>query len=102
MPSRKHRNTSNSGASRKSTKKPARLAATGSSSQTAPASFDQVFGKGLSPEQVRYRALIQAAEERLQKLLLEQIPANALLRSRHKGKIARERKMIRDLSELLD
>lgn len=43
-----------------------------------------------------------AAEERLQKLTLLPIPRNALLRARHKQKIARERKTIRDLAELLD
>lgn len=83
-------------------KKPARSAATANSSSNAPVSFDQVFGKGLTPEQQRYRDLMAAAEERLQKLLLEPIPANALLRTRHKQKIASQRRQIASLAELLD
>lgn len=102
MSSNRRHNTSKSGASQKSTKKPARLAATGNFSSTAPASFDQVFGKGLTEEQKRYQDLMAAAEDRLQKLLLEPMPANALLRTRHKQKIASQRRQIRSLAELLD
>jgi len=108
MSSPKRRNTSKSGGSRKSTREPAKSRGTENSSRTAeassdqPATFEATFGRGESPEQGRYRALLAASEGRLQQLQLEKMPANALLRARHKQKIARERKLIRDLAELLD
>lgn len=102
MPSTQRRTSSKSGGSQKSTKKPARSRGTGNTSPTAPRSFEEVFGKPETPDQVRYRGLMAAAEERLQKYLAEPMPTNALLRTRHKQKIAKERKIIRDLAELLD
>lgn len=102
MPSTRTRHTSKSGGSPRSRSKPARSTGTGNSSPTAPVSFEEVFGKGEGPEQARYRALMAAAEERLQQLEKLPMPRNALLRTRHKQKMAKERKAIRDLAELLD
>lgn len=104
MRSQKRPSTSKSGASRKSTKSTERSTNTESSSRIAPASFDQVFGetKTTSPEQERYGRLFRAAEERLQALTGAPMPQNGLLKARHKQRIARERKALRDLAELLD
>jgi len=102
MRSTKRRTSSNSGGSRESTKKPVKSQPNRNTSVTSPASFVEVFGEEESPEKARYRALKAAATERLERLLGLPMPTNGLLRARHKQRIARERKYIRDLDELLD
>lgn len=101
MRSPKHRTTSKSGGSRKSTSKPARSRENASTSRTPPASFESVFGKEESPQTVQYRELLAKSDARLRQLLQEPVPANGLLRTRHKQRIAREKRLQRDLEELI-
>lgn len=101
MTSRERRNTSKSGGSRKSTTKPAKSRATRNTSTTQPASFEQVFGKGPTPEVQRWTRLLEAARWRHQLLLEMEVPKLALLRTRHLQRLAREDKHIRDIQEVL-
>jgi len=71
--SRKRQDTSKSGGSRKSTKTRGSSSPRGNSSQTAPASFDQVFGKASSPEQRRLIGLLEASRERIANLLAQPV-----------------------------
>lgn len=102
MPSTKRRTSSNSGGSQASTRRRAKSPETQNTSATSPASFVEVFGEEESPEKARYRALKAAAVERLENLMALPMPTNGLLRARHKQKIAREKKHIQYLDELLD
>lgn len=99
-PSHKHQRTSNSGGSRKSTRTPAKSRGTENSSPTAPASFEQIFGKPESEEVQRLRQLKSASEGRLQQLEAH-TPTLALYRTRHVQKLAKERKLLRDIREAL-
>lgn len=102
MPSTKRRTSSSSGGSPASTRKPARSRPSRNTCATSPASFVEVFGQEETPEQKRYRALKAAAIERLENLMAAPMPTNGLLRARLKQKIAREKKQIQYLDELLD
>jgi len=102
VPSAKRRTTSKSGASGRSTRtetsprvKP--------SSATAPASFAQVFGetKAVNPERERARALLTGARLRLAHLQGLPEPRLALLRQRHRARLDRMAKYVRDLEEYL-
>lgn len=99
--SRKHQATSNSGDSRRSTKTPARSRGTGNSSQTAPASFEQIFGKPESEEVQRLRQLEAASRLRLEQLEKQPKPTLALYRVRHTQKVSKERKLLKDIREAL-
>lgn len=97
--SRKRRTTSKSGSSARSTKSDSAEVAR-SSSQTAAPSF--VLDGSPPPEgHQRYLKLLSAAEGRLMQLLTRDVPKNALLRARHKQAVAKERRLIASLNELL-
>lgn len=100
MPSKTRRTTSKSGGSDRSPKKGTAVQAK-SSSRTAPASFEAIFGKEPTEEQKRYEALRAASAQRLADLRAAEMPRLALLRTRHKQKIAREAKNLREIEEVL-
>lgn len=101
--SHKRRNTSKSGGSARSTKTRAASAAARNSSPTSiPSSALVLDGNPPNPINANYRRLRANAESRLATLLTEAMPANGLLRARHKQRIARERRLIAQLTELLD
>lgn len=99
--SRKHQATSSSGGSRTSTRTRAKSRGTGNSSQTAPASFEQIFGKPESDEVQRLRQLEAASRLRLDQLEKQPKPTLALYRVRHTQKVSKERKLLRDIREAL-
>lgn len=103
MRSNKPRTTSKSGGSGKSTTRGTSQRAK-NSSRTVPASFEEVFGKEkpLTEEELRWQGLRAASKARLEGLLAQPMPLNGLLRARHKQKLARERKLLRDLDDLTE
>jgi len=98
--STKHRTSSKSGGSEKSRKKDTSRPRE-SSSRTAPASFDQVFGNPESPELTKLRNLLEEARRRLQTAEATPEPGLALYRTRRQAKIWRQRKHVRDLQEAI-
>lgn len=100
MKSRKHPTTSNSGKSQKSTNKDTSLKK-GSSSVTAPVSFETVFGKESNPMLVKLRSQLAAALARSDHLSDQSIPKGALFRTRHLQRLWRAHKHIRDLEEAI-
>jgi len=98
VPSPKRHTTSKSGGSGKSRKKETSGPAK-SSSQTAPASFETIFGQPhhSSPELLRLNKLIDASRDRLTKLETAPRPTMALYRIRHAQRISRERKHLERL-----
>lgn len=103
MPSPKRRTISNSGNSGSSTKTPAQSSKKGNSSATAPASFEQVFGRPTSnqAEITKLEGLLHAAQTRLSGLRAQPEPTLALYRSRHRGKLGKEIQNIRAIEEAL-
>lgn len=102
MRSRKSQRTLSSGSSERSTKKRAASRQNENSLPTAPASFDQVFGKADSPELAKTRQQLQEARERLRGHDLIPIPSLALLRQRHLQRRAWLERHVRNLQEYLD
>lgn len=101
MTSNKRRTTSKSGSSPKSTKKPGPSSRTPSSSATAPTSFAEVFGKEESQEVRRARQQLARATEELRGLRSIPEPTIALLRTRHKARLARLTKYVGQLEEYI-
>lgn len=102
MQSPKRRTITKSGRSAGS-QKTATSSRKGSSSQTAPASFVEIFGEAPQddPERRRLTNLLGMANARLQLHLAKPEPTLALYKTQLKQKIARERKQIRDLEAAL-
>lgn len=96
----KRRTTTKSGNSATS-RKTATSSRTWNSPPTAAPSFE-LDGQPPNPLKARYDTLLAAAKDRLHNLLQEPEPKNGLLRARHKQRIAKERKQILNLLELLD
>lgn len=104
MTSRKPRTSSKSGRSG-SSKKTGRSPRKGNTSQTVPASFEEVFGKGegISEEVKRLRALKWAAEGRLTTIQAETTPPpSPLHREEKKAAINRLQRRIRMLAQALE
>lgn len=101
--SQPRRTTSKSGGSA-SSKKAATSRQAKNSSATAPASFEQVFGKEHpnAQEITRLKGLIQASLTRLDGLQAATLPSMALYRTRHLQRLAREKKHLQDLNEALE
>lgn len=102
MPSSKRRTISNSGNSAKSRKTgTSRPAST--SSRTAPASFEEVFGKETpkNPRADKLRAQLAEATERLMDATRQPVPTVALYRTRALQRLARLRKHCLDLQEAI-
>lgn len=97
--STKRHTISKSGSSAKSTRT-AKHTANQSSSQIAAPSFE-LDGRPPDHARKRYQELLNASEQRLTKALTETPPQNALLRARWKQRIAKERRQIGNLKELL-
>lgn len=97
----KRRTTSNSGNSAKSRKK-ATSSQKGASSATAPASFEQVFGKGLTPELDKLRRERARRTEQLQELKTLGEPRLALYKARHRARLARLTREVKDIDEAID
>lgn len=102
MPSATRRTSSNSGRSRSSTKKRGTSPRKSSSSAPVTASFDQVFGKGLTPEELRWTRMHQETQERLQQLEQQPVPTLALLRTKHLQKLWRLRTHLKQIQEIID
>lgn len=102
MPSSKRHTTSNSGNSAKSRKK-ATSRPRSTSSQTAPASFEEVFGKETpkNPRIERLLAQLADATERLREANMQPVPTVALYRTRALQRLARLRKHCLDLQEAI-
>lgn len=98
--SRKRRTTSKSGNSAKS-RTPEKHQAHQTSSPTSHLSF-VLDGNPPTEEHQRYEKLLSAAEGRLMQLLTKDVPKNALLRTRYKQALGRERRIIASLKQLLD
>ena len=104
MTSRKPRTSLKSGRSG-SSKKTGRSRPNGNTSQTVPASFEQVFGKGeeISGELKRLRRLKSAAEDRLTSIQAETTPPpSPLHREEKKAAINRLQRRIRMLAQALE
>lgn len=113
--SHKHRTTTKSGGSGKSTKKVTSTRPK-NSSRTPPASsgpslelrsytieeLRNQVSQDAARERERYFHLARRAKQRLSSLEALEVPKNALLRSRHKQKIAKERRLIEALGELVN
>lgn len=101
MPSPKHRTSSKSGASPKSTTKPAKSRPEANTSATATRSFAEIFGAAESPEIANLRERLEAAKNRLTALESAPKPKLALHRTRHMGDLSRHRRLIRDIEEAI-
>lgn len=101
MPSRKHRTTLKSGNSRRSTTRetPRRQK---SSSPTATASFEQVFGKILSPELERLIASKSKAQANLAEIELTPVPKERLFALRRSQRLWRVKRQIELLNEAIE
>lgn len=102
MPSRKRPTTSKSGGSGKSTKKRDTSGRTPNSSPTPTASFEKVFGRAQSIEELRARDQLERARDRLSWLRGTPTPTLPLLRRRHTAKLAQTSKHVRDLEQYLE
>jgi hypothetical protein len=91
MASAKRHTTSNSGSSARSTKK-ATSRQPGSSSATAPASFEQVFGKGANEKAKKLQTQLGRTLRSLEELDTLGEPSMALYRARHRQ---RRRQLLR-------
>lgn len=100
MPSAKRRTTSKSGASAKS-RKTATSQRKKNFSPTVPASFEETFGKPENPEVRHYKALKSKAQLRLAEIEATPVPTLALLRSRHKQRLARLKAYIQEIEEVI-
>jgi len=106
VPSTKHRTSSKSGASQKSTRKPATSPKAGNTSATAPASFEQVFGKPKPPDEQKRLSqaltLLDNSNFRLKELEGLEIPKLAFPRQRHQQRLSRERKHNQRIREFVE
>jgi len=101
MSSPKRRTITKSGSSGKSPQK-ATSSPAKSSSATAPASFEQVFGKGEDDPQVKWlRSQISRAQERMEQLEKQPVPTLAIFRQRHQQRLWKARKLVKDCNEAL-
>lgn len=99
--STKHRTTSNSGNSEKS-KKTARSPRAAKSSASATSSFEAIFGKNPSAEQLQAANLLKAYQQRLAAHRAMPEPKNDFMRSRYRQRLARLQKTVRDLTNYLE
>lgn len=83
MASAKHRTISSSGSSARSRKK-ATSPPRGSSSATAPASFEQVFGQGLNEKAVKLQKQLGRTLRSIEEMDRLGEPSVALYRTRHR------------------
>lgn len=97
---RKRHTTSKSGASGRSKKRGTSPAGRNSSQTSAP-SF-ALDGTPPDPEKARWLRLRQACIARIAALLTKPEPRQALLRDRHKQKLAYERRYLRQIDEMID
>jgi len=100
MSSHKHRTTTNSGKSGKSTTR-ATSDRSASSKPTAPASFETVFGHADSRELQELKAMRARHQAAYDRLAAEKEPALALLRVRRGQRLSRLRSHLRNLDEAI-
>lgn len=101
MTSSKHRTTSKSGGSRKSTSKAASRKAA-NTLQSAPHSFEEIFGKAPTAEAARLADLLKRARRHQQELDAEPVPALALYRTRLRAKQYKAAVRVQQLQEALE
>lgn len=100
MPSHKPRTTTKSTGLQNS-RRTEGSSRTANSSPSAPASFEDTFGKNLSQEKMKLHKLQQDAERTLQDAMTEPEPRVALYRVRRQAKLNRLRRHIAMLYEAI-